>query len=250
MAVVKFLGQSAFEITTSDSKRIYLDPWLDSNPVSPIKVKDIQGADVVCVTHGHSDHLGDAIEIVRQTGATLVCSPEIGFYAEKFGIIYDQGSFPLHVGGSAEVRGITIHATNAVHGSEVYGPDWVRGNPAYPGAGCLGFVIEVERGVRVYHAGDTALFGDMCLIAELYQPTIALLPIGGRYTMDCEQAALAAQLLKPEVVVPMHYNTFENEQRADPAEFARLVAEKAPQARVVILQPGETYECSPAAVST
>ena len=229
MAKLRFLGQAAWEVTTSEGKVLYFDPWLDPNPVSPIKAADVKKADLVFVTHGHSDHLGDAFSLVQNTGATLICNPELGFKAEaEAGIRYDVGSYPVHIGGSATVKGVSFHVTDANHTAD-------------PGD-TLGFVVEVEPGARMYHAGDTGVFGDMALIGQLYSPQLALLPIGGRYTMGPREAALAAQLLQVDVVIPMHYNTFPDQQRQSSEEFVALVKAIAPKAKVLLVEPGQVIE--------
>jgi len=241
MVSIKWLGHAAFELVTDKGKYIYLDPWLNNNPTSPMKVKDIERADIVCVSHGHEDHIGDAIEIAKNTGAKLICSPEIGFYADSKGLRYDEASYPLNVGGSVTIDEVTIHMTSAVHVTELYGEEWLKEKKVLPGAGSVGYVIETEDGVRAYFAGDTGLFGDMRIIGEIYNPQIALLPIGGKYNMGPKLASIALKWIRPEIVIPMHYNTYPA-IRQDTKAFENYIQNSVPGVKLVVLKPGEKIE--------
>ena len=243
MATLRFLGHSSWEVTTQDGTVIYVDPWLVGNPVAPITLDEVQKADLVCVTHGHLDHIGNSIEIAKKTGATLVCAPDMGYYFElHHNLRWDKETYPLHEGGSATVRGIGVHMTHAQHSAEIYGPEWTTDQKYFLGAGTvIGYVLDLEPGVSLYHPGDTGLFSDMQLIAELYHPNIGVLPIGGRYTMGPREAAIATGWLRLEAVIPMHYDTFPD-QAQDDQEFARQVTVRSPETKTVILKPGEIYE--------
>ena len=241
MLSTRWLGHAAFELVTDKRKHIYLDPWLNNNPVSPMKVADVDRADIVCVSHGHNDHIGDAIEIVKDTGAKLICSPEIGFYADGKGLKYDEASCPLNIGGSVTIDEVTIHMTSAVHVTELYGEEWLEAKKMLPGAGSVGYVVQTEEGVRVYFAGDTGLFGDMRIIGEIYNPQIALLPVGGKYNMGPKLASIAAKWIRPEIVIPMHYNTYPAIQQ-DTKVLEDYIRNSVPGVRLVVLQPGETFE--------
>jgi len=221
MARVTWFGHAAFQLDLA-GKTILIDPWLDGNPLSPIKASDISRADIIYVTHDHSDHLGDAIAICKRTGATFVSTFELGNYAGENGI---KDIIGFNIGGCAEVKGIKLHMVQAFHTSS-------KGAPT-------GVVIEGE-GKTIYHAGDTGLFMDMKLIGQLYKPNLALLPIGGYYTMGALEAAEAVRLLKPKVVIPMHYKTFPVlAQTAD--EFVKKVRKRA-RVKVVVLNPGGSFE--------
>ncbi|MEM2880225.1 MAG: metal-dependent hydrolase [Candidatus Bathyarchaeia archaeon] len=222
MAKVTWFGHAAFQIELA-GKTVLIDPWLNGNPTSPIKASEIGKADVVYVTHDHGDHLGDAIDICKRTGATFVSTFELGNYAKENGVTNVMG---LNIGGCVEVKGIKLHMVQAFHTSS-------KGAPT-------GVVVEGE-GKTVYHAGDTGLFMDMKLIGQLYRLDLALLPIGGYYTMGVLEAAEAVKLLKPKVVIPMHYKTFPVlAQSAD--EFVEKVKKKVPKTKVVVLNPGESFE--------
>lgn len=241
MANIRWLGHASFEVVTKSGKIIYLDPWIRRNPIAPISIEDIKKANIICVSHGHEDHIGDSIEIAKTTGAKLICSPEIGFYADSKGIPYDEGSYPLNVGGSVTIDDISIFMTNAAHTSEVYGEEWFTERRALPGSGAVGYVIAVKDDIRIYFAGDTGLTMDMRIIGDIFNPDVALLPIGGKYNMGPREAAIATQWIRPRVVIPMHYNTYPAIQQ-DPANFKEQVDRLVMGVRTVVLKPGETFE--------
>jgi L-ascorbate metabolism protein UlaG (beta-lactamase superfamily) len=237
---ITWLGHGSWRMTTPQGTIIYLDPWISENPACPITLDDIDRADLVCVTHGHSDHLGNAIEIVKATGATLITLPEVAAYCSRHGIPYDQNGGCVHTGGSIVQKDVTIHAVFALHSSDIMGQEYLEDNQLMPGSGTCGMILTPADGVPVYFAGDTGVFGDMALIGKLYQPQVAVLPIGGKYTMGVREAAYAMELLGSPVLIPGHYNTFPS-QVADTEDLARQVAVRRPDAHVVVLEPGESY---------
>ncbi len=219
---VTYLGHASFKIE-SDGKTVFIDPWLDG-PTSPIKAQDIEHADLVLVTHDHGDHgYKEAIEICKKTGAYFIAINELGIQAKSEGV---KNVHTLNIGGSVTVDSVTVTLVQAFHSCS-------KGAPT-------GFVVHFPSN-SFYHAGDTGIFSSMKLIGELYNPTLALLPIGSYYVMDINQAALATKLLKPKYVIPMHYNTFPV-IKADPKAFSELVSEKSPETEVKILSPGEVLE--------
>lgn len=234
-----WLGQAAVKLVSEGGTCLYVDPWITGNPVCPVKLDDIQAADVVAVTHGHFDHFGDALEICRRTGAKLVGSPEIAWYADGKGIRRGSQALPLGIGGFVRVAELAIHMVPAVHQTALYGEEWREERRFIPDGGAAGYVIEMP-GIRVYHAGDTALFSDMKLIAERFAPDVALLPIGGRFTMDLYDAARAVEWLRPKVGIPIHYNT-NPDLATDISEFIAMVESRAPGVKVVVLNPGESF---------
>jgi len=238
---IKWLGHPAFKIVSDEGTVIYMDPWIKKNPVCPIRLDDVIKADVVTVTHGHDDHLGDALEIVKKTGALLISSPEICFYAQKHGIKWDKGSYSIDIGGCATFKDIEIHATHAVHTAAIYGEEWNNNEEMIPNGASMGYVLKLKSGKTIYYAGDTGLTMDMQLIGEIYRPDIAFLPIGGRYTMTPRLAARAAAMVGAEYIIPMHYNTFPFNQQ-DPIELQRLIDALTARVKVVILKPGEEFE--------
>lgn len=243
--LVRWLGHSSFHLTTEADTHIYLDPWIVGNPACPVPLESITRADIVCVSHGHSDHIGDSFDLVRRLGGKLVCSPEIAWYADKRGIARQKASMPLDLGGSVTDKDVEITMVQALHLAELYGEEWDENHEFLPGGGACGFIVRSAAGTTVYFAGDTALFGDMRLLAELYRPDIVMLPIGGTLTMGPREATVAAQWLSPRLLIPMHMNTYPS-LRQDVHAFAAAVAAVAPQTTVATLRPGETIIYPPA----
>jgi L-ascorbate metabolism protein UlaG (beta-lactamase superfamily) len=224
-----WLGHSTFLFVSPGGKRILLEPWVASNPACPEASKKIGALDLILITHGHSDHTGDAVSIARGTGAHVIANYEVCLWLEAKGI---QNTAPMGQGGVQTIGDIAITMVNAVHGSSV-----VEDGRVVSLGQAAGYVIRFEDGVTIYFAGDTDIFGDMRLIAELHRPSIAFLPIGDRFTMGPAAAARAVELLAVRQVVPMHYGTFPF-LTGTAAEFRRLVEPKGVQ--VLELQPGET----------
>lgn len=198
-ARLKWFGHAAFQYTTRSGKVLLIDPWL-TNPKAPASaLKDVQAKkiDAVLVTHAHQDHVGEAFALAKKFNAPLVASYELTEIAKKNGVGAVQ---PLNPSGSATVAGVTITAVQAVHSSGYK-------DGSYGGAP-LGFVISEPDSAVIYHAGDTGVFSDMAQIADLYHPDVALIPIGGIYTMKPVEGALSARLLRSKVIVPMHFGTF------------------------------------------
>jgi L-ascorbate metabolism protein UlaG (beta-lactamase superfamily) len=208
---------------------VLIDPWLD-NPKAPAGAKDLPRVDCICVTHGHGDHIGNTIDIARATNAQVVAIYEIAEYFRHAGLTRVEG---INKSGTTDWDGTHITMVDATHsgGLEPGGTILAGGDPA-------GYVIRFDNSATVYHAGDTGLFGDMHLIGELYRPDLAILPIGGYYTMGPVEAARACELLKPKYILGMHYGTFPV-LAGTPAELRKHLS-PALQKRVHELQPGET----------
>lgn len=227
--VIRFFGHSFVEFTTSDDKVILFDPWTrdDGNPACPLTSGEIERADLVLVSHDHFDHAGSAVSICKKTGALLGGAVQTvsRFIAEGFNgeQVVNFGS-GYNVGGGVELDWVRVIATPAFHSSDTACP--------------LGAIVVAADGTTVYHAGDTGLFGDMALYARLYPLDVAIVPIGGIFTMDAHQASEAVMMLNPKIAIPMHYASFPIiAPGAD--EFVAMCADKAPHVRVVPLAPGE-----------
>jgi L-ascorbate metabolism protein UlaG (beta-lactamase superfamily) len=228
---ITWLGHSTFIITTPGGKRIVTDPWLEGNPMCPRDRTKIDEADLILLSHGHSDHSGDVVSVARATGAPVVAIHELSHWLGQKGVQNVKG---MGIGGTISVAGLDITMTPAVHSSSVFENDDI----VYLGAPA-GFVVRMEDRRSFYFAGDTALFGDMRLIADAYAPQIAFLPIGDHYTMGPEAAARACQLLLIRQVVPMHYGTFPI-LTGTPEQLKALVEPMGVD--VLVLKPGETSE--------
>ncbi len=227
MARLHYHGHSTFTLTTDDGTRIIIDPWFDENPVSDVKADDIEGVDFILCTHGHFDHFADAIPLAKRTGATLVSTFEVVSFAQSQGV---ENAHPLHIGGGFNFPFGYVKMTPALHGGQVAGDD----EGAYttvPG----GFWMDLG-GKRLYHAGDTALLMDMQLLRG--KVDVALLPIGDNFTMGPEDAVQAVDFIRPGMVIPIHYNTFDLIAQ-DAEAFKAKVGDLS---KVEIVKPGEVFD--------
>ena len=197
---ITWLGHSTFLVETPGGKTILLDPWLEDNPACPPERKSIERCDLILISHGHGDHMSSAIPVAKATGAKVVAQVEIADWLGTKGV---ENRVDMNKGGTIWHEGISVTMVYASHSSPIEDGDRVL-----YGGEAAGYVVKLENGFTFYHAGDTDVFGDMALIAELYQPELAMLPIGGHYTMSPFQASKAVRLIKPAHVIPMHYGTF------------------------------------------
>lgn len=228
---ITFYGHATFKIVTPEGIRILIDPWLD-NPQSPAE-KDLGPYDLILITHAHGDHLGNVLEIARTAATEVVAIHEIQQYLLARGIPNVTG---MNIGGNYRTKGLKITMVPARHSSSIQEEEAL-----FYGGEAAGFVVRLEDGRAFYHAGDTGLFYDMKLIGELYQPEVAFLPIGDHYVMGPQEAAKACQLLRPKIVIPMHFGTFPL-LTGSPEAFARYLKEMAPEVELRVLKPGETIE--------
>lgn len=194
MNTITWHGHSAFAITTPE-QTILVDPWFDGNPSAQIQAQTIQ-ADLVLVTHDHGDHIGQALDICLRTGASLGCIVELAAKMKAQGLPDTQilNGIGFNIGGTVSHKNVAVTMTQACHSCEAGVP--------------VGFIIRLENGFTIYHAGDTAIFSTMAMWGKLYTIDLALLPIGGVFTMDPAQAALATMMLRARHVIPMHWGTF------------------------------------------
>lgn len=223
---ITWLGHASFRVDSPGGKRTYIDPWLD-NPRCPDGEKTVEKADLVVLTHAHSDHIGSAAAIAKGHGATVVAMVELADWLGSQGVSDDVHG--INKGGTIDVDGVKVTLTDARHSSST--PDGTYGGePA-------GVVVELENGRKLYHAGDTCAFGDMQLIGRLHQPDVAILPIGDYFTMGPREAALALELLGVKRCIPCHYGTFPL-LTGSPDELRRLASD----VEVIALEPGETVQ--------
>ena len=224
---ITWLGHATFRIQTPKGKIIFIDPWVMGNPVCPEKEKDIKSVDILLCTHGHGDHVGDAVEIAKRHDPKVVGIPELCSWLRKKGV---RQTAEMNKGGTQKLDDIKVTMVHADHSCGILDGDQF----VYGGEAC-GYVVEFDNGVKIYHAGDTNVFGDMAIIRDLYAPTIAMLPIGDHYTMSPREAAYACNLLKPKTVVPMHFATFPA-LTGRPSELSKLVR----GVTVFEMKPGQT----------
>ena len=212
---VHWLGQAATKLTSLTGRTIVIDPYITKNPKTPPAMKNLDAlgkVDLILVTHGHVDHVDDVAELAKRTGAP-VAGPA-GLMATLVELGWTTGEKTVRFGKSGKINPagpqITITQVRAEHSSEVTVTDpATKKSTTYPGGEPAGFIVEFENGFKLYHMGDTALFGDMRLIAEYYKPDLIMIPIGGYYVMDPRDAAYATrEMLKPRFAIPIHYGTF------------------------------------------
>jgi L-ascorbate metabolism protein UlaG (beta-lactamase superfamily) len=245
MAKVKvtFLGHASFKFESDKGTIVYFDTWLDDNPTATAKVSQIRKADIVIATHGHNDHVGDSFAICKRTKAKFVGNYEMCLIAEQHGLKMGSRSLPMNPGGTIKVKDVSITMVQAFHSLSM-SPELVKGPPAEadyfrPDSGVNGFVLAFDNGITIYDTADTCLFSDMQLIGQMYGPQIAIMPVGGKFTMDIRAAARAASFIRPDVVIPCHYGKTMG-QPADIDGLAKGVRFLSPNTEVAAMKVGQT----------
>lgn len=223
-----WLGHAAFRLDTPGGKRIYIDPFLNGNPKCPEGELEPERVDAIFITHGHSDHVGDAVALAQKFGCPVVAQVELRGWLAGQGVEMNMGHAP-NKGGTVDIDGIKLTLTHGNHSSSA-------DDGTYLGESC-GLVIELEDGYTIYVAGDTNVFSDMALIARIYEPDVAVLPIGDHFTMGPREAAVALELLGVKRCVPSHYGTFPL-LTGTPEKLREL----APGVQVDAPEPGGTVE--------
>lgn len=230
MTGITWLGHSTFLFTIEQGPTVLVDPWIAGNPSFPAGFS-LPKVDLMLITHGHPDHISDAVEVAQRFAPEIVCNYEISLWLNSKGV---GGAVGMNKGGCHSTQGVRVSMTQAQHSSSIQDGEHIlyAGEPA-------GLVVRQPDGRAFYHAGDTNVFSDMSLIRRLYEPTLACLPIGDLFTMGPREAALACEFLEPEVVLPMHYGTFPV-LTGTPAKLREELGAGSPVA-VPDLAPGETY---------
>lgn len=231
---ITFLGHACFRLVSTQGTALVIDPWLTGNPQAGAKLEHLGNLDFILITHGHGDHLGDACALARRSGAVVVAMPEICHYLVQQGLPAEQ-ALGMNKGGTVPLGDLRLTMVHALHSSSIVDNDRL----IYAGE-AAGFVMAFANGFTAYHAGDTAVFSDMKIIGEMYQPELAMIPIGSHYVMGPEEAAYACRLLRPRWVIPMHFGTFP--VLTGTAERFQELMKEMPEVTVLSLKPGETLE--------
>jgi L-ascorbate metabolism protein UlaG (beta-lactamase superfamily) len=228
---IQWLGHASVHIETPRGTSIVIDPWFEGNPKFPAGSAP-EKVDLLLCTHGHSDHTGSVVSLAKKTKAQVVGMVELTTILGEQGV---ENAVGINIGGTYRAHDVSMTMTEARHSSSIEhkGQTVYAGDPA-------GFVLEIDGAPTIYVAGDTAVFSDMKLIAELYRPEVAILPIGDHYTMGPRQAALAASFLVPKIILPIHWGTFPA-LTGTPAKLDEELRLRGVPAEVVAWQPGETY---------
>ena len=241
---ITFIGHASFRFESAKGSVTYFDAWLDDNPTAHMQLNEVEKADIVIASHGHSDHIGDSYEICKRTDAKFVGNYELCLLAQQVhGLEMGTRALSMNPGGTVEVADAEITMVQAHHSQSlsphVTGGELPAGLLFHPDSAVNGFVIAYDNGITLYDTADTCLFSDMQLIGQMYGPQVAIMPVGGQYTMGVREAARAASLIRPDIVIPCHYGSIMN-QPADIGCLREAVRFLSPNTQVVEMQPGQT----------
>jgi L-ascorbate metabolism protein UlaG (beta-lactamase superfamily) len=225
-----WLGHSAFRLTTPSGKVIIVDPWIQGNPACPEALKKVDHVDIMLITHGHFDHIADAVDLGKKHKPQVVAIYETAVWLESKGV---PNTIGMNKGGTLKVGEIEVTMVNAIHSCGI-----TDGDKIIYGGEAAGYIIRLPGGFNIYHSGDTTVFGDMKIISELYSPELALLPIGDFYTMGPKEAAHAIRLLDVKHVIPMHFGTFP--ALVGNPDQLRDLTKDIPGLEIHALRPGES----------
>ena len=232
---ITWYGHATFLFETPGGKRIMVDPWLQGNPACPDDLKDVGNLDALLITHGHFDHIADAVDVAKSANPNSVVGIfELCNWLGKKGV---ENCNAMNKGGTTDVEGVKVTMLHADHSCGITDDD---GSVIYGGE-AVGYLLELENGYKIYHSGDTAIFGDLALYGEMFQPDLAILPIGDHFTMDPRQAARAADMLGVKLVIPSHYGTFPL-LTGTPAKLREELSKRGYECEVLELKPGESVD--------
>ncbi len=234
MAEFTFFGHSTVQFRTDTGKVVLIDPWVMQNPSCPDEIRrNLQSVDAMLITHAHNDHIGDAVELARRYEPSIVVANfETCQWLARKGV---KNTSPMNIGGSQDVLGLRVTMTRADHSCGI-----TDGDEILYGGAAGGYTVQMPGGFTFYHAGDTGLFSDMKLLAELYQPQLVFLPIGGLYTMDPHQAARACGFLQAKQIIPIHWGTFPS-LTGKPIQLETELSKLGITTEMIAMEPGETY---------
>ncbi len=232
---ITWYGHATFVYETPGGKRVMIDPWVQGNPSCPDSLKKVEKLDIMLITHGHFDHIGDAVQIAKEAEPESVVGIfEMCNWLDKKKV---EGCVGMNKGGTVDVQGIKVTMLHADHSCGIQDDD---GSIIYGGE-AVGYLITLENGFKIYQSGDTAIFGDMRLYGELFTPDLAVLPIGDHFTMDPRQAAYACEMLGVKIVIPSHYGTFPV-LTGTPTMLREELQKRGYKCEVLTMKPGETLD--------
>ena len=228
-----YLGHATVRCDLPGGEVVLIDPWVEGNPSCPDELKRFERLDAMLLTHAHYDHIGDAVALAKRHRPKIIVGCfELCLWLQKQGV---ENTSPMNLGGSQDVLGAKVTMVRADHSCGI-----LDGDQVLYGGVASGYIVRLPGGFTFYHSGDTALYTDMQMLGELYRPELAFLPIGDLFTMDPQQAARACRYLGVQVVIPIHWGTFDA-LPGKPADLERELTNQGVSCEMVALQPGESY---------